>query len=426
MNARKIFFVAAALVAISINAATEISDVAIRVGSKGKVRINYQLTGDPAVVTFDILTNGVSIGAENLRDYSGDVGKCVYPSSSKHRINWNAGVKFPNTLLTNVSAVVTAWATNSPPDYMVVDLTEGGVSYYVSEAALPFEGGVTNDLCKGDYLVLRKIPARGVRWMMGSEPFEYRQAGETKIAGYKEREIPHSVILTEDYYMGVFEFTYAQWRKVVGDTAGLYGTKQSEYAAAASMGVVKLRGATANYDWPNDAHALDANSAIGKLRAKVGNLVDFDLPTEAQWEYACRAGTITALNNGTAIVGTASSDSSMFNVVGWNYANYTFNPHNVGCKVPNAWGLYDMHGNVGELCLDWYVIGDDYRATFGVNDTIDPVGPTNGTYRVARGGGINISIFDERTACRAGRDPAFNSNTNYEIGFRVWAPAAAR
>ena len=112
------------------------------------------------------------------------------------------------------------------------------------------------------------------------------------------------------------------------------------------------------------------NKLYGKLRAKTG--IDFDLPTEAQWEYACRAGS----SGDWGLL--ADGSMGTLDAMGWYEGNSSSQTHTVGTKTPNAWGLYDMHGNVWEWCLDWY-------SSSGYSGT-DPVGATSGNYRVQRGG----------------------------------------
>ena len=102
-----------------------------------------------------------------------------------------------------------------------------------------------------------------------------------------------------------------------------------------------IRGSSNGAEWPSSA-AVDSSSFMGKLRARTG--LNFDLPTEAQWEYACRAGTTTKYSYG---------DSGNGDYM-WYYGNSCMKTHKVGTKLPNPWGLYDMHGNVYEWCLDWY------------------------------------------------------------------------
>jgi formylglycine-generating enzyme required for sulfatase activity len=131
--------------------------------------------------------------------------------------------------------------------------------------------------------------------------------------------------------------------------------------------------------------------------------VDYRLPTEAQWEYACRGGTTTAYSFG--------DDSKKLVEYAWYDDNSDDKSHKVGKKNPNAWGLYDMHGNVWEWCQDW-------GAFYGpVKVVIDPVGPIQGRGRVFRGGSFNGTARNARSANRDGSSPTYsNYGTN---GIRV-------
>ena len=379
------------------------------------VTVEYALSGGPAIVTVDFLTNGVSIGATNLRNVGGDVNTYVAVGAAK-RIYWPCDSDWPGRFIDDgsLTADVKAWPLDDPPDYMVCDLeTTNDVSFYVSEAALPLE--VTNALYKTTKLVMRRIHAANVTWCMGS-PSAVLEKGCTQTEN-EDVSIPHMVTLTEDYYIGVFEVTQRQYYFITGggyyvsgsNAASNGGQSPSEMtaihayvtAAAVPMRPVEtvcyndLRGS--DYDWPVDRHAVAPNSAFGKLRALTG-IGSFDLPTEAQWEYACRAGTCTGLNSGKEVTTTGDAKCANAGEVGWYggnpnnpYGNAQKAPHPVGMLQPNRWGLYDMHGNIFELCLDYYSEGADYKATFATGwqsgePTIDPTGPTSGTYTVYRGG----------------------------------------
>lgn len=173
-----------------------------------------------------------------------------------------------------------------------------------------------------------------------------------------------------------------------------------------------------NVDWPAN-NAVNPNSFFGKLRAKT-MLTGLDLPTEAQWEYACRAGTTTALNSGKNL--TQWAECPNMTELGRYMANH--DPSEwfwskrwdrlwsavVGSYAPNPWGLYDMHGNVWEWCLDWY-------GPLSAEAATDPKGPVTGQTRVVRGGGWD----DRAKACRsANRGPAGDpEGKNPFFGFRV-------
>ena len=171
-------------------------------------------------------------------------------------------------------------------------------------------------------------------------------------------------------------------------------------------------------DWPANS-AVNPDSFFGKLRAKT-MLAGLDLPTEAQWEYACRAGTTTALNSGKDLTGQGECPSVA------EVGRYAFNqdPSDwmwythwerlysavVGSYAPNQWGLYDMHGNVWEWCLDWY-------GPLPAEAETDPKGPASGQAHVLRGGGWD----DRAKTCRsANRGPAgIPSLATPYFGFRV-------
>lgn len=224
-------------------------------------------------------------------------------------------------------------------------------------------------------------------------------------------ETQHQVTLTEDFYIGVFEITQKQYSLIYGSNPSSYkgDTRPVEYV---SYNTIRGTGGTAGAGWPTYGHAVDSGSFLGKLRAKTGKT--FDLPTEAQWEYACRAGTTTALNTGKNLTSTGR-DSAMDEAGRYNYnqndgkGGYSSNHTKVGSYLPNAWGLYDMHGNVWEWCLDWYKSDLDSSAV------TDPKGPNSGSYRVIRGGGWGGSAQRCRSAYRRNGNPSSRSNS----GFRV-------
>jgi formylglycine-generating enzyme required for sulfatase activity len=141
----------------------------------------------------------------------------------------------------------------------------------------------------------------------------------------------------------------------------------------------------------------------------------YRLPTEAQWEYACRAGTTTAFNDG---VTQNWNDTTAVNLLGWYIGeNSNSMTHEVGKKAANAYGLYDMHGNVFEWCWDWY--DPNYGGTVGAAVT-DPTGASSGPLRVLRGGYWGSSARLARSAYRAYDRPDSRANS---FGFRILRPA---
>ncbi len=299
----------------------------------------------------------------------------------------------------------------SPSDYMVIDLSGGpdAGSYPVSYLSAVPSGGWT-DTYKTTKLVMRKIP-KGT-FTMGGMSTDYPDAGD---------EFLHQVTLTQDFYIGVFEVTQRQWELVMGNkpsyfnNATCYASRPVEQVSYYDIRENPTNGAITP-NWPQSSQ-VHADSFMGKLRAKTG-LATFDLPTESQWEYACRAGTSTALNSGKNLTDADScpnmSEVGRYRSNGGESEEFTQNGDTsvatakVGSYLPNAWGLYDMHGNVWERCLDWYVV---FSGTVA-----NPVSAASGSIRVMRGG----SWFNFANDCRSANRGSFWPDFRYYfIGFRA-------
>ena len=400
MKKQMVFLVAAGCAA-GLFAMPSVSNVSMTQDqASGVVSIGYRLEGEPAVITLDVLTNGVSIGARNLRGLvDPNAGGLESPVNrvvgvGDHVVLWRPTKTWPGYKFENgeVSVSVTAWATNQPPDYMVIDCTsKSNVWYYVDADSLP-EGDVTNDVYRTARLVMRRIPAAGVKWRMGSST-------STRY-----------VTFTNDYYIGVYPVTIKQNELLAGSRGGFGASAEdSDFRPVCKVSYNSIRGSSLS--WPGDGHALSVTSYLGKMRAFSG--VDFDLPTDAQWEYACRAGTSTDYNN------SGSTGS-----IGWFHSNSGDTTHPVGLKLANNWGLYDMHGNAPEWCLDWH-------DTLEQTSVIEPVGAESGSKRVLRGGsygyGDNVAHSYDRASTAPGNE--YHSSytaARYYLGYRVACPAIAR
>ena len=226
--------------------------------------------------------------------------------------------------------------------YCVVDLSAGPTAsnYPVKWLDTPPSGGFNTDEYKTTKLVLRRI-APG-KFMM--------------------RDGQREVTLTKPFYCGIFEVTQKQYALVTGSRPS---QNKGDMRPVERISWNIVRGDSAIYNWPSSAN-VDSSTFIGKIQACTG--LNFDLPTEAQWEYACRAGTTSKYNNGgdsvadLKLLGRYQSNKS--DGKGGCSAAHTI----VGSYLPNAWGLYDMHGNVWELCLDWYGADRVLRGgSWGVN-----------------------------------------------------------
>jgi sulfatase modifying factor 1 len=222
---------------------------------------------------------------------------------------------------------------------------------------------------------LRLIPAG--KFIMGSPENE---------AGRLPREKQHEVTLSRSYYMGSTEVTQAQWKAVMGENPSFV---------------------------EGDDHPVEtipwakAIEFCRKLSEKEG--AKYRLPTEAEWEYACRAGTTTPFYTGATITTDEANYDGRRSYDNGEKGEFRDETTPVASFAPNAWGLHDMTGNVREWCADWY-------GEYPTNAVTDPTGPADGTKRVIRGGCWMTAPAVSRSANRGGTEPV---GWYFNFGFRV-------
>ena len=399
--------------------------------------IGYELKGAPAVVTVDFLTNGVSIGEANFANVDGDVNRLV--AAGSRQITWKFRESWPDRKTDDFSVKLTAWPVNDPPDYLVVSYDSaqntGVARYYVSTNALPY-GGLANRLYATNNVVFRRIHAAGR---------EYTMRCESMVSASALRKDNRRVRLTRDFYLAIYETTVGHFRTLHGTEAGSnltpaanYGGVVDEYPLMRYYSHSAIRWNDETYGWPQGGHFGNPNATpwIKKVRDRFA--FAFDLPTEAEWEFACRAGTDRMYYFSDWLPSGAQQDD--INVWCWNVTNSKDGPHPVGLQPPNAWGLYDMHGNVSEICLDFFDNTDGWIDRMSVSDGADnsdahtdPVGiarPTTPiikgntpeTTRVKRGG--DYSVVYGRQSCGS-RDYSYGGYTGVGPGMRLVCPAVA-
>ena len=327
-----------------------------------------------------------------MKSLTGEGAEAPVKAGGPYTVTWDAGKDEPAI---NAAAFrVRVHAMAGLGTYMVVDLESGAVRYSAEGPNLD------DDACRTTELWLRQIPAG--TFTMGSPEDEL---------GRHSYETQHEVTITQMFYIGVFECTQAQWALIKGANTPRSAYYQGDTRPREYVSYNDIRGSSPQ--WPADGHAVDASSFMGILQAKTGLV--FDLPTEAEWEYACRAGTTTALNSGKNLTST-SSCPNMAEVGRYGYNTSDgkggYSQHTkVGSYLPNAWGLYDMHGNVYEWCLDWH------NSSYGTAAVTDPAGPAAGSYRVLRGGSWGSSARVCRSANRF--NYVYPPNSYNSLGFRV-------
>lgn len=383
--------------------------------------VKYDLSAD-AVVTADVLTNGVTIGAVNFTNLTGAVNCRVAAGQDrvlawKPWLSWPGHVLAPNTL----SVRLTAWNVNDPPDYHVTDLDTGAISYYVSPEAFP--GGFWDRQYRTSKLVMKKIPAAMKPFVMGAKSNE---------PGDLYRQKQHKAMLTNDFYIGVFEMTQAQWMKVYGqksakrtstawnDAFTFDNTPDADVKPVNQVCVTNLRGYGNGGEFPNVWEVLDW-TFLGKLRAKAGQPLTgpygFDLPSEMEWEFACRAESTLALPNNLKL--TNETKCPNLDLIAWyagNGGSAATGPKPVGSFLPNGYGLYDTVGNVHELCRDWYKEDCSDYPEVDFPGYYRPHG-TGNLLCVARGGCYNIAASGCKCAARV--RPQFLEMPDPTYGFRV-------
>jgi formylglycine-generating enzyme required for sulfatase activity len=203
---------------------------------------------------------------------------------------------------------------------------------------------------------------------------------------YDDEKPAHQVTISEPFYMGKYEVTQAQWKAVMGENPSVF--KDDDRPVE-------------NVLWE------DAQQFIQKLNKREGKEA-CRLPSEAEWEYAARAGTTTTYSFG--------DNESQLGDYAWYSQNSDNTTHPVGEKKPNAWGLYDMHGNVWEWVQDWY-------GPYTAEAVTDPIGPATGTARVIRGGGWGDAAQGARSADRGWAHPGYRDGY---LGFRCLSSAPSR
>ena len=337
-------------------------------------------------------------------------------AAGSHRVTWNAaedGVRMQSKDVTATVAI-----RRYPERYLVIDVHEGSTADFFPADYVDGKpaDGFRSEVYKGDKIVLRRIHPGS--YMAGSPTSEFGR-GKTG-----ERETQHRVRLTQPFYLAIYQLTQKQYFNVMGSTKTTSGFA-GDYRPVNGISYLSARGG----NWP-DSYAVGSGTLMAKLNEKVRvkgkdgkyteKLEGFDLPTEFQWEYACRAGTTTALNDGIVPASDAAQQEQLKKLARYKGDNtdgaggtaYNGSITSVGCYAPNAWGLYDMHGNLWEWCRDFY-----QKDPSTLNQYVDPIGPlvdtTGSNDRAIRGGYYDDTYDYLRSACRSNRNQDAGSDKPY-------------
>ena len=224
----------------------------------------------------------------------------------------------------------------------------------------------------------------GGTFTMGSPGFE---------TGRSDREGPQHQVTVSSFYMGKYAVTQDEYLRIMGRNPSRIRGQDLPIDHVSWFDAINYCNTRSLEEGLTPAYTRNGNNVVWDRSAN-----GYRLPTEAEWEYACRAGSVTPFYSGFSV-----------DTAGWHSGNSGGRVHPVGQKESNLWGLYDMHGNVLEWCWDW--LGDYTNET-----KIDPEGPPSGSARVYRGGTFLFESGLLRSAYRFGNNPNLRINL---VGFRV-------
>jgi sulfatase modifying factor 1 len=226
-------------------------------------------------------------------------------------------------------------------------------------------------------------------------PARFRMGSAPVLPGRQDDETLHEVTITRGFYLGRDEVTQEQWERVMG-------TNPSQFPSCGPRCPVE----TVSF--------LDVERFVRRLEARSSGS-RFRLPTEAEWELACRAGTSTAYSTGDALTTDQANFDARFPPDGGPPGRFRGSPAPVGSYPANPWGFRDLHGNVWEWCQDWY-------GPYPGGAVRDPRGPATGALRVIRGGSWAFDANSARCALRYTHPP---EEDGYSLGFRLVREVAA-
>ena len=212
-------------------------------------------------------------------------------------------------------------------------------------------------------------------------------------AGRSPNEGPQRQVTVSSFYIGRFPVTQAEFEELMGANPSSFRGSNLPVERVSWFDAIEFANRRSVLSGLEPVYIISGQNVIWNREAN-----GYRLPTEAEWEFACRAGTQTPFHSGNSI-GNA----------GWHSGNSNNRTHPVGQREPNDWGLYDMHGNVLEWCWDWL-------GTFPATAETDPIGPATGTHRVYRGGSWRFAAHQTRSAFRFGNHPHLRLDF---IGFRL-------
>ena len=361
-----------------------VSNVSFTQDGNQNVIVTYDLAnnGEPAFVTLDVLTNGVPLPVAAVQSLSGDVSTSLtdfVSDGADKRIVWAARKDWKGNVGSNATVVVSAHYTNHLEGvYLRVDVSGGMDASSWPHHFGAVEPDVSSQAFLWDELWLKCVPAG--TFLMGSPEDELN---------HNANETQHQVTISKPFFIGVTPVTRRQWTNMAGKITNL---TVDGYEGCAAGWIRYTYGS---------ASPTRTDTVTNRLHTLTG-LYGWTLPTEAQWEYACRADTSSTFNDGSpwdpGLTASQPTVSANLAELAWYKDNVGDSVHEVATRKPNAWGLYDFHGSVWELCRD---SAREYAAT-AVTDPVGEIPSISGTCNtcVKRGGSTGSDAYGCRSAFR--------------------------
>ncbi|MBQ7556251.1 SUMF1/EgtB/PvdO family nonheme iron enzyme [bacterium] len=379
----------------------------------GKVDIGYVLESSANDPVFEVKFYGKAGEGESflLSDLKGDGSAGIVLGSGSKMAVWDPSGTFPGTQLSDFKIALAAEEVTSQAKYIVLDLNAYTFSYASSTNAATVSVGSDS---KKSQIWFRRIEP-GTYQMSTGDDWSYFDPSWTS----KGTETSHDVQLTKGFYIGIFEVTEAQFSKIDSETAS------ESCAPKLRISYDQIRGSEIGATWPYKTDCrVDSDSFLGNLRSKTGGGVIIDLPTEGQWELACRSrgdGTFIGAgcwNDGSPYDSADGQTDNNLDKLAWYKMNSSNRAHEVGTKRPSLMGLYDMHGNAWEWCIDYFDSRYGLTTSKLAQTTVDPVGlfPTASSKNSRRCGAYGNLPVD----CRISRRTSPGNGTTYaDYGFRL-------
>lgn len=400
----------------SLNAASAASVTGVSANQRwpwnNLVDVDFTISGSESSVAYRVELSATYNNGANKVYANSYLTEPVVEGDGSKRVTWDLGADMPGLKTDDftVTVSITPIADNAVPVYMVIDLSAGPEATKYPIRYTTKAPDLSNDKCRTTEMWLRRIKT-GNPFLMGGND----SGMNSYLSSAKE------MTLTKDYYIAIFETTQQQWAQVMGEWPSLYSN--TTYRATRPVDTItraSVRGSSWYYPWPNDnsqgtAGSVGNSTFIGKIRKRTG-ITNFDLPTEAQWVYAALGGStvsennqkrgvypsVGAINDTTVLQvarcggttgnggGIADGDVGISETQGDLTGTMT-----VGHYQPNAYGLYDMLGNVWEIVLD--IWAKDWPEE--VNAT-DYKGPTSGGNSTLKGLPHNWAAYYMSTRAR--------------------------